>query len=87
MNVDEWHEVGRRGIVRKLPSQHSGQHPSDGGLPEGQIFRAAGPSAGGWTIVASHDSQESWERFRDGILVPDGGGYRRRLLRHRPAWL
>jgi hypothetical protein len=45
-------------------------HPSDGSLPEGQLFHAAGPSAGGWTIVAIHDSKESWERFRDGILMP-----------------
>ena len=45
-------------------------HPSDGSLPEGQIFHAAGPSAGGWTIVAVHDSKESWEQFRDGILMP-----------------
>ena len=45
-------------------------HPSDGGLPEGQIFHAAGPSASGWTVVAIHDSQESWEQFRDGILMP-----------------
>ena len=54
-------------------------HPSDGSLPEGQLFHAAGPSADGWTIVAIHDSQEGWERFRDGILMPrmaagiDGG--------------
>ncbi len=45
-------------------------HPSDGSLPEGQIFHAAGPSADGWTIVAVHDSQASWERFRDDILMP-----------------
>jgi hypothetical protein len=44
-------------------------HPA-GGLPEGQVFHAAGPSEGGWTIVAIHDSQESWERFRDGVLMP-----------------
>jgi hypothetical protein len=44
-------------------------HPSDG-LPDGQIFHAAGASPGGWTIMAVHESQESWERFRDGILVP-----------------
>ena len=54
-------------------------HPSDGALPEGQIFHAAGPSADGWTIVAVHESQESWERFRDDTLMPamsagiDGG--------------
>ena len=45
-------------------------HPSRKSLPKGQIFHAAGPSAGGWTIVAVHDSKESWERFRDGILMP-----------------
>ena len=44
-------------------------HPGEG-LPEGQVFHAAGPSAGGWTIVAIHDSKESWEQFRDGTLVP-----------------
>jgi hypothetical protein len=45
-------------------------HPGDGSLPDGQIFHAAGPSAGGWTIMAVHDSQGSWERFRDDILFP-----------------
>jgi hypothetical protein len=45
-------------------------HPSDGGLPEGQVFHAAGPSEGGWTIMAVHESKESWERFHDGILLP-----------------
>ena len=55
-------------------------HPDGGGsLPAGQVFHAAGPSADGWTIVAVHDSQESWERFRDDVLMPrmsagiDGG--------------
>jgi hypothetical protein len=46
-------------------------HPSRTELPAGQIFHAAGPgSGGGWTIVAIHESKESWERFRDGILMP-----------------
>jgi hypothetical protein len=45
-------------------------HPSRDRLPEGQQFHAAGPSEGGWTIVAVHDSQESWEKFRDDILMP-----------------
>ncbi len=45
-------------------------HPK-GGLPEGQIFHTAGPSVDGyWTIVAVHESKESWERFRDNILNP-----------------
>ena len=45
-------------------------HPSRGSLPEGQVYHAAGPSAGGWTIIAVHESKESWERFRDSILMP-----------------
>jgi len=45
-------------------------HPSDGSLPAGQVFHAAGPSAEGWTIIAVHDSQQSWERFRDSVLTP-----------------
>jgi hypothetical protein len=54
-------------------------HPSDRGLPEGQLSHMAGPSADGWTIIAIHDSKESWERFRDDVLLPrmqagiDGG--------------
>jgi hypothetical protein len=45
-------------------------HPGDGLLPEGQISHAAGPSSGGWAIVAVHESQASWEKFRDDILLP-----------------
>ncbi|MFJ6416201.1 hypothetical protein [Paeniglutamicibacter sp. NPDC091659] len=45
-------------------------HPADGSLPEGQIFHAGGASAGGWTIMAVHDSKESWEKFRDDTLLP-----------------
>ncbi len=66
------------GIVHHFPGGTKEQyeasiaavHPSDGSLPDGQIFHAAGPSAGGWTIMAVHDSKESWERFRDGTLNP-----------------
>ena len=31
-------------------------HPSDGTLPAGQTYHAAGPSADGWTVFAVHDS-------------------------------
>jgi predicted dienelactone hydrolase len=66
------------GIVHHFPGGTKEQyeasiaavHPSDGSLPDGQIFHAAGPSAGGWTIMAVHESQASWERFRDDILMP-----------------
>ena len=45
-------------------------HPDRNSLPKGQIYHAAGPSAGGWTIVAIHDSKASWESFRDNTLLP-----------------
>ncbi len=45
-------------------------HPSADTLPDGQIFHMGGPSEGGWTIVAVHESKESWEKFRDDILLP-----------------
>lgn len=45
-------------------------HPSADQLPDGQIFHAAGASPGGWTIVAIHESKESWEQFRDNTLMP-----------------
>jgi len=54
-------------------------HPSPDALPDGQVHHKAGASGDGWTIVAVHESQESWERFRDDILMPrmqqgiDGG--------------
>jgi hypothetical protein len=45
-------------------------HPSDGSLPAGQIFHAAGLSGDGWTVIAIHETKASWERFRDEILMP-----------------
>ena len=45
-------------------------HPSDGSLPDGQVLHVAGATNDGWIIVAVHDSQESWEQFRDSILMP-----------------
>ncbi len=45
-------------------------HPNRGTLPAGQIYHAAGPSQGGWTIVAIHESKASWEGFRDNVLMP-----------------
>lgn len=45
-------------------------HPDRSTLPAGQVYHAAGPSEGGWTIVAVHDSKASWESFRDNILGP-----------------
>jgi hypothetical protein len=77
-DIQEEGDIMAYGIVHHFPggtkenyeASIAAVHPSDGSLPEGQVFHAAGPSAGGWTIVAVHESKESWERFRDGILMP-----------------
>lgn len=45
-------------------------HPSDGSLPDGQRFHAAGPSPDGWTVVVVYDTQQGYEQFRDGVLMP-----------------
>jgi hypothetical protein len=58
------------GTKQQYEASIAAVHPGPGILPEGQIFHAAGPSADGWTIMAVHDSRESWERFRDDVLGP-----------------
>lgn len=46
-------------------------HPNNGeALPDSQLLHLAGPTQDGWLVMAVHDSRESWERFRDGTLVP-----------------
>ncbi|UOF01508.1 hypothetical protein [Bdellovibrio reynosensis] len=45
-------------------------HPDKNTLPKGQLYHAAGPSNGGWTVIAVHDSKESWETFKNQILMP-----------------
>ena len=60
----------RGGTREQYEAALAAVHPGPDRLPDGQIFHAAGPSAGGWTIMAVHESQESWERFRDDILMP-----------------
>lgn len=66
------------GIVHHFPGGTRAQyeaslaavHPRRDRLPKGQIVHVAGPSAGGWTIVAIHESKRSWIQFRDKILAP-----------------
>ena len=44
-------------------------HPP-GGLPEGQLYHAAGPTDGGVLIAAVWDSKESADRFMSETLLP-----------------
>jgi len=46
-------------------------HPDGGkGLPAGQTYHAAGPTADGFLVIAIWDSKGTWEKFRDETLVP-----------------
>jgi hypothetical protein len=66
------------GIVHHFPGGTQAQyeaslkavHPNRDKLPKGQTFHAAGPSPGGFTIIAIHESKESWEQFRHNVLMP-----------------
>ena len=52
-------------------------HPA-GGLPEGQIYHAAGPTDGGILIAAVWDSKEQADRFvRETLMasMPIAGGF------------
>src|SRR3954454_5605081 len=87
LNTDRQGADMAYGVVHHFPGGTKEQyeasiaavHPAAGRLPAGQISHYAGPSADGWTITAVHESQGSWERFRDDILLPrmqagiDGG--------------
>lgn len=44
-------------------------HPG-GKLPDGQSFHAAGPTDGGWLIVAVWDSEASFDKFVSDTLMP-----------------
>jgi hypothetical protein len=58
------------GTKEQYEASMAAVHPTPDTLPDGQISHFAGPSADGWTITAVHESQDSWERFRDDILMP-----------------
>ncbi len=58
------------GTKEQYEAALAGVHPDRKTLPKGQLYHAAGPSAGGWTVIAIWDSKAGWERFRDDILMP-----------------
>jgi len=58
------------GTKKQYAASIAALHPGKNVLPKGQIFHTAGPTDGGWTIVAVHDSKKSWGKFRDEILLP-----------------
>lgn len=66
------------GIVHFFPNGTKAQyeatlaavHPDRNSLPKGQVYHAAGASEGGWTVIAIHDSKETWETFKNEILMP-----------------
>jgi hypothetical protein len=41
-----------------------------GQLPEGCRVHIAGPMEGGWRVITVWDSEEQFQEFRDGTLIP-----------------
>ncbi|MBI5770520.1 MAG: hypothetical protein HZA93_22275 [Verrucomicrobia bacterium] len=58
------------GTKKQYEASIAAVHPNRRKLPKGQIFHAAGPAKGGWTIVAFHVSKQSWLSFRNRVLLP-----------------
>ena len=44
-------------------------HPP-GGLPAGQVYHAAGPTDGGWLVVAVWESKDACDTFVNETLAP-----------------
>jgi len=42
----------------------------DGALPDGQMYHFAGPTPGGWLVVAVWDSKKSYDHFMSTTLMP-----------------
>jgi hypothetical protein len=59
-----------RGTKKQYLASVATVHPAKNKLPKGQILHLAGPSKGGWTVMAIHDSKKSWLQFRDKVLMP-----------------
>lgn len=47
-------------------------HPPDG-MPKGQTFHAAGPTEGGWLVVAAWESKADNDDFVQNTLMPAMG--------------
>ena len=68
-------------IIHRFPGATKAQYEATvtavhGGLdvlPPGQLLHVAGEEDGGITLVAVHDTKESWESFRDTTLLPTFG--------------
>jgi hypothetical protein len=42
----------------------------EGQLPNGCQVHIAGPTDGGWRVITVWDSEEQFQEFRDGTLIP-----------------
>ena len=57
------------GVTQDLYDQ-VGAHLDVTGPPDGILYHACGPVAGGWRIVDVWESQEAFEQFVDSIYLP-----------------
>ncbi len=57
------------GVTQALYEQVGRSLPA-GEPPEGILFHACGPVAGGWRIVDVWESRDAFDRFVDGVFLP-----------------
>ena len=57
------------GTSEQYEATREAVHPANG-LPDGQVYHAAGPTEGGWLVVAVWDSKEASDRFVTDTLMP-----------------
>ncbi len=65
------------GTAEQYRATAAAVHPP-GGLPEGQLHHAAGPTEGGFLVAVVWDSKESCDSFISGTLMakmPIEGGF------------
>ena len=60
------------GTKQQYEAVRKAVHPASG-LPEGQLYHAAGPTANGWAVSATWDSEARYNDFRDNTLLPGLG--------------
>jgi hypothetical protein len=57
------------GTEEQYEAVRTAAHPPEG-LPPGQLYHAAGPTEGGWLIVAVWTDKATFDSFVGGKLVP-----------------
>jgi hypothetical protein len=59
-----------QGADQRMYDEVNSKVVPSGQLPEGCQLHIAGPMDGGWRVITVWDSEEKFQEFRDGTLIP-----------------